>query len=122
MYTSDMAKRATAALAVACMLSIACASIGKGDKVVVRAEDALVNSLTVYEEAMAFHEKNSFSEPKPVYDAMEWGKKSIPRTWRVLRAAVALYKQNGDASTVDAAKATLDSEVEKLIVAMRGGS
>ena len=122
MHKPDVAKRITAALAVACMLSISCASPGTGDPIVVKAQDVLVNSLAVYDQAMDYHFKHSQSEPKVVYDAMEYGRKAIPQGWRLLQKAIDTYKLTRDSSAVDAAKASLSNDVEKLVVAMRGGS
>jgi len=88
-----------------------CASIGTGDKVVVRAEDVQVNSLTFFDTAMQWHYANSAKESKSLYAAFEVFRVGFPPAWKTLSAAIPAYKagKGGDLPTALQA-------VEKLLI------
>ncbi len=64
-------------VAVACitgsgiLVNEACATVGTSDPVVVKAEDVLTNSLSVYTAAMNYHFANSTKETPAVYKSFE---------------------------------------------------
>lgn len=76
---------------IALVLSSGCASVGTGDPLLVRAEDALTNSLTVYEAAMEWHFRHSKEEAPAVYKAFELIRTEFPPAWRALDAATKAY-------------------------------
>ncbi len=78
------------------VLLTSCATITPGsDPVVVRAQDVLTNSLSVYEAAMKTHYAISTQEPPAVYHATEQVRVVFPKAWRGLRAAIDAYKASG---------------------------
>jgi hypothetical protein len=94
---------------VALLLAAACATVGTGDKVVVRAEDALTNGLTVYTEAMEYHFRNSTKESPAVYKAFEAFRVKFPVAWNAVDKAKRNYQKDRSAGTgsLDAALAEL---------------
>ncbi len=96
------------ALAVVLLLATACATIGKGDPVVVRGEDLLVNSLTVYTSAIVWHDTpgNSVKESKDAYKAMEQVRVRFPAAWQSAKDGMAVYKKD---KNVDRIQALLDA-------------
>lgn len=108
-----MNRRRQAALAVLLVLTVACASVGAGDPVVVRAEDVLTNSLTTYSAAMNFHFANSTKESPAVYKTFENFRVKFPTAWTALDNAKRAYQANkvtGHAS-LDAALSALSALV-----------
>jgi len=111
------------ALALLIVLSIACATVGPGDATVVRAEDLLSNSLTVYSSAMSWHFTHSTQETSAVYKTFETFRVKFPIAWNALDQAKRAYKLDKSKGTasLDAALnalAALVSSVAPLI----GGS
>ncbi len=109
--------------AVLLILLVACATVGPGDPVVVRAEDTLTNSLTVYTAAMNYHFANSTKEAPAVYRTFEAFRVTFPIAWTALDQAKRSYQANkaSGSATVDAALSALSvlvSSVSPLI----GGS
>jgi hypothetical protein len=104
-------------------LAAACATVGTGDPVVVRAEDVLSNSLTVYSTAMDYHFKNSTKESPSVYKAFETFRVKFPVAWNALDTAKRSYQANKTAGTssLDAALAALTGLVS-AITPLIGGS
>lgn len=98
-------KRRQAALAAVLILAVACASVGTGDPVVVRAEDVLANSLSVYSTAMNYHFANSTRESPQVYKAFENFRVKFPIAWNALDSAKRQYQadKSKGSSQVDAA-------------------
>lgn len=87
------------------ILAVACATVGTGDPVVVRAEDALSNSLAVYSNAMSFHFKHSTQESPAVYKTFEAFRVKFPVAWSALDTAKRSYQKDksGGTSTIEAA-------------------
>lgn len=73
-----------------------CASVGSGDPVVVRAEDVLVNSLSVYGQAMVYHQNHSTTETPQLYKALEAARIAFPPAWKALDAGITAYKADKD--------------------------
>ncbi len=98
------------------VLSIACASVGTGDPLVVRAEDLLSNSRVVYDAAMAFHFAQSTTETPQVYAAFEAFRSKFPSAWDALDKAKRGYQANKLAGTasLDAAVAAITSLLESV--------
>jgi hypothetical protein len=97
------------ALAAFLLVAVACASVGAGDPVVVRAEDVLTNSLTVYSQAMDFHFKHSTQESPAIYKTFEAFRVKFPVAWNALDQAKRTYKKDKStgSSTVEAAISAL---------------
>ena len=110
-----------AALVLIAFMS-ACASTGAGDPVVVRAEDTLSNSLTVYTTAMDWHFKNSTTESPAVYRAFESFRVKFPVAWAALDTAKREYQRSkaGGSANVDATLNALSALVAG-ITPMIGG-
>ena len=87
------------------ILLVACATVGVGDPVVVKAEDTLSNSLTVYTTAMDWHFKHSTTESPSVYKAFEDFRVKFPIFWTALDTAKRSYQRDksAGAAPVDAA-------------------
>lgn len=94
-------------------LATGCASIGSGRADVVRAEDTLVNSLTVYEAVMELHYAVSAHEPPEVYAAVEEVRKTFPPAYRVAKSAVRAYKA-GRSKDFGTALDELEDALDKL--------
>jgi hypothetical protein len=75
-------------------LSAACASTGTGDPAVVRAEDWVVNSLSTYKAAIAWHDNHSTSESPAAYKAFEGVRAKFPPAWKAVKDGVDTYKIN----------------------------
>jgi hypothetical protein len=115
------AARRIAAPVLLLVLIVACATVGTGDPVVVRAEDTLSNSLTFYTSAMEYHFANSTKETPAVYKAFESFRVKFPIAWTALDNAKRSYQRNkslGSAS-VDAALGAL-SELISAITPLLG--
>jgi hypothetical protein len=100
-----MRRKQQIALAVLLCLAVACATVGTGDPVVVKSEDLLTNSLTVYSQAMSWHFQNSTKESPAVYKAFENFRVKFPVAWSALDAAKRSYQHDKTAGTasIDAA-------------------
>lgn len=98
---------------VAVLLVAGCATIGSGRPDVVRAEDTLVNSLTVYEAVMELHYAVSAHEPPEVYAAVEDVRKTFPPAYRVAKSAVRAYKA-GRSKDFGTALDELEDALDKL--------
>jgi hypothetical protein len=66
---------------------------------VVRAEDVLTNSLTVYSQAMEFHSRHSTQESPAVYKAFEQFRVRFPAAWTALDNAKRAYKKDKNLGT-----------------------
>lgn len=98
------------------LVAVGCASVPAGsDVVVVKAEDVLTNSLTLYDGTMDLHFKHSKSEPPEVYKALEVVRPAFPKAWRGLSTTLAAYKAAKTKDPAAIRKATLDflDEIEK---------
>lgn len=89
------------ALAVVLLLAVACASVGTGDQIVVRAEDVLSNSLSVYSTAMDWHFHNSTKESPQVYKALELFRVKFPIAWNALDQAKRAYQRDKRVGTAE---------------------
>lgn len=98
---------------LAVLLVAGCATIGSGRPDVVRAEDTLVNSLTVYEAVMELHYAVSAHEPPEVYAAVEDVRKTFPPAYRVAKSAVRAYKA-GRSKDFGTALDELEDALDKL--------
>jgi hypothetical protein len=87
-------RRRKHALAVVLLLAVACASVGSGDPIVVRAEDVLSNSLVVYSQAMDFHFHHSKEESPAVYKTFEQFRVRFPVAWSALDGAKRSYQKD----------------------------
>lgn len=87
-----MRSRHRAALALLLVASVSCASVGTGDPLVVRTEDVLSNSLTIYDHAMQFHFLNSTRESVSEYQAFEAVRMKFPTAWKALYDSLQTYK------------------------------
>ena len=94
-------KHQLAAVVVALFVLNGCASTGTGDPVVVKAEDVLVNSLSVYGAAMNYHVTNSTKESPAVYAVMEAARAGFPKAWDALDKGIDGYKQDKDAAKLE---------------------
>ncbi len=121
-------------LAAVLVLSIACASVGTGDPVVVRAEDVKVNSQTTYERVMLWHDGDpkkglkghSTIESPSVYKAIESARVHFDPAWRALSEGIKTYKANraqGKPGSVDlqALMDTIQQILDTLPVVPTGG-
>lgn len=105
-----MRKQHRFALALLLVLSVSCASVGTGDPVVVRAEDMLTNSLTIYDSAMQYHYSHSTTETPAVYQTFEKFRVNFQPAWRSLYNSVQAYKGNRTAAGAN----TVTSYLEDL--------
>lgn len=93
----------------------ACASFGAGRPEVVRAEDLLTNSLTVWGQAMIYHKNHSREESPAVYKVLEAAREGFPPAWEALSAATKSYKRvGGDATTLQKAMAAVEAIIKSL--------
>ena len=92
-------RRHRASLAAFLLVAVACATVGTGDPVVVRAEDVLTNSLTVYSQAMEFHRHHSTQESPAVYKTFEQFRVRFPAAWTALDNAKREYKKDKSLGT-----------------------
>lgn len=95
------------------VLVTGCATVGSGRADVVRAEDTLVNSLTVYEALMELHYAVSAHETPEVYAAVEDVRKTFPQAYRVAKSAVRSYKA-GRSKDFGTALDELEDALDKL--------
>lgn len=95
------------------LVATGCASVGTGRADVVRAEDTLVNSLTVYEAVMELHYAVSVHEPPEVYAAVEDVRTTFPKAYRVAKSAVRAYKA-GRSKDFGTALDELEDALDKL--------
>jgi len=89
------------------ILSAACATVGTGDPVVVKAEDVLSNSLTTYQAAMSYHFANSTKESPAVYKTFEAVRLNFPEGWKNLYDTLQAYKANRTTAGADRVNALL---------------
>lgn len=102
-------------LVVILALVSSCASFGGGRPEVVRAEDVLTNSLTIWGQAMIYHKNHSREESPAVYKVMEASREGFPPAWEALSAATKSYKRvGGDATTLQKAMAVVEAIVKSL--------
>lgn len=109
-------KRVSLLLCVFLLLT-GCASFGKSDPVVVRAEDVQANSLALYKTVIVdYHMVHSQQESVAVYQVLEKIRVEFPPAWRSLSVAIPAYEQTRDA------KLLIDKrgEVEKLYNELKG--
>jgi hypothetical protein len=94
----------------------ACATVGTGDPVVVKAEDVQVNSLSFFDTAMSFHYANSAKESPALYRAFETFRIKFPPAWRTLSAAIPAYKagKGGDLANAVQVVESLLAEVKAV--------
>jgi len=85
----------------------ACASVGTSDPTLVRAEDLLSNSLSVYDGAMKYHFANSTREPPEVYAVFERVRTGFPTAWQGLYDGTREYKRVPDRAKLDSAIAAV---------------
>lgn len=95
------------------LVTLGCASVGTGRVDVVRAEDTLVNSLTVYEAVMELHYAVSVHETPDIYAAVEDVRVTFPKAYRVAKSAVRAYKA-GRAKDFGTALDELEDALDKL--------
>jgi hypothetical protein len=105
-------------VAVLLVLTVACATVGTGDPLVVRAEDTLTNSLSVFQAAMNQHFANSTKESPSIYKAMEDVRVKFPIAWQALYNAEKEYRLNRDPNKLNAAI----SAIETIIRSIPGGA
>ena len=102
-------------LVVVLALVSACASFGGGRPEVVRAEDVLTNSLTIWGQAMIYHKNHSREESPAVYKVLEGAREGFPPAWEALFAATKSYKRvGGDATTLQKAMAAVEAIIKSL--------
>jgi hypothetical protein len=89
---------------VVVLMASACASVGSGDPVAVRAEDLLTNSLTIYTGAITWHDApgHSVMESPAVYKAMEMARAKFPTAWKALKEGIKTYKVDRQADKIQA--------------------
>lgn len=81
-----------AVLAIALIVG-GCATLMPGDDpVVVKAEDVLANSLTLYEQTMTLHYAKSTEESPELYKAAETVRVVFPPAWRGLNTTKEVYR------------------------------
>lgn len=110
-------KRSLPLLVAILLLASACASLGGGRPLVVKAEDVLVNSLVTYDAAMTWHEANSTKESPATYKVFERIRVGFPPAHKTLRASIGEYKKLGASPTLaDDLRAVqnLIAELEKV--------
>ena len=91
------------AIVSAAFLTAGCASVGKSDPVLVRAEDVETNSLHLYNAVIVqYHMSHSKEESPEVYAALEKIRVLFPPAWRSLHRAIPAYKSVRDAQTLTA--------------------
>ena len=87
---------------------VSCASVGTSDPLIVRAEDGLTNSLSVYDGLMSYHFANSTRESAATYKAIELVRVKFPVAWRAVNDGKKAYKA-GVAGSGDKLIAALDA-------------
>lgn len=95
----------------------ACATLAPGsDPIVIRTQDVLSNSLSVYDSAMRLHYQVSREEPPAVYAALERVRPVFPKAWRGLQASLDGYKagKTKDPEALHRAVLAFLAEVENL--------
>lgn len=108
-------------LALLVIAAVSCASVGTGDPLVVRTEDVLSNSLTIYDHAMAYHYAHSTSESPKTYATFERMRVGFPTAWRGVFNALQTYKANKTTTNANQLNAlllalqTLVTDVQPLI-------
>lgn len=106
-----MRRHRQATIAVLLLLTLACASAGTGDPLLVRAEDVLSDSLTIYSTAMDWHFRNSTRETPATYHAFERFRVEFQVAWHALDNATRAYRQDKAAG-----RAQLDAALKALTV------
>lgn len=117
MHLLPSARTFLTALLPALLWVAACAMVTPGsDPIVVRTQDVLTNSLSVYEAAMKTHYAVSTQEPMAVYTATEQVRVAFPKAWRGLDSALASYKatKDKDPAKLRASVLSFLTEVEGL--------
>jgi hypothetical protein len=114
--------RATLAVPLLLVLVVSCASVGASDPLVVRAEDALSNSLSVYDGLMSVHFANSTRESPEVYRAIEAVRVKFPIAWRAVNDGKKSYRAGvtGSADKLTAALDALQAIVAQASALMGG--
>ncbi len=96
---------------VSMALVIGCATVGTGDPVLVKAEDVLSSSLSVYDAAMRYHFANSTKEKPAVYQTFERVRTGFPTAWKALYDGTREYKTTRDTGKLNA----LTGAVQKML-------
>lgn len=129
-----MQNRHRAILALLLIAAVSCASTGTGDPAVVRAEDLLTNSLTVYHQVMIFHYGNPLAVPPipghstmespAVYHTIERFRVEFPIIWNSVDKAKRDYQANKSLGTsnLDAAVAALTQLLNTVTPIIAGGA
>lgn len=91
------------------LLATACAHIGNSDPAVVRAEDLLTNSLTIFSAAMNYHFVNSTKESVSTYRTFEDFRTRFPIAWQAVDMAKRSYQADKSRGT-----ATLEAAISAL--------
>lgn len=108
-------KRALPLVVVLALVVASCASFGGGRPEVVRAEDILTNSLSVWGAAMIYHKNHSREESPAVYRVMEAAREGFPPAWEALSAATKSYKRvGGDATALQKGAAAVEAIIKSL--------
>ncbi len=117
-----MRRRKLHAPIVLLLLATACATVGSRDPLTVRAEDLLVNSLSIYSAAIVYHDTpgNSAKESREVYKAMEQVRVRFPAAWSALKDGVKMYKLDKNASRLQALIDTLEAVLRTIPVGYGG--
>ncbi len=105
------------------LVAAGCASLGGSDPLIVRSEDLLTNSLSVYATAITWHDTpgNSKTESKEVYKALEQVRVRFPSAWQALKDGVATYKRTKDKSTLEALIEALKTILRTIPPVANGG-
>lgn len=102
------------AFLVTFIVVVGCASLGGGRPGVVRAEDVLTNSLSVWGRAMVYHQTHAAEEKPEVYRVLEAARIAFPPAWKALDEAIVAYKKSGDAVALQRAAAVVEAIVKSL--------
>jgi hypothetical protein len=100
-------------------LSAACASVGTSDPTLVRAEDVLSNSLSVWDQAMKWHFANSTHESPQVYQVFEKVRINFPLAWKALYDGTIAYRTNPDRDKLEALITAVRSLLDQLATVPR---
>lgn len=101
-------------LAALLLISVACASVGTGDPVVVKTEDFLTNSLSIFDNAMAWHRMHSTTETAQVYKAFENARVRFPPAWQAVKDGLAAYKVNKNQGQMEGILAYAQSILQSI--------
>ncbi len=117
------------ALAAVLLLAVACASVGKGDPVVVRTQDFIVNSLTIYEGVICWHDGcpekgitgHSRTETPAIYKAIEAARLKFPKAWQALKDGLETYKLDRNQDKIQALINAVQTILDTLPAVPTGG-